>query len=394
MWPANTRPNSKTNSQPRVIISTLYPLGGNYGGMMQAYALQAVIRGMGYDVRTIDSAIRWSELRGAIRRIRFSLQSALGNASAERPLSKRELIATQELTRTFVRDHIRTVDLFGMSRRSRARILRGTHALVVGSDQVWRGGYAELSNQFLRYASKRPIRKFSYAASFGGDRLIRFGPLMRRRTRALAAQFDAISVREEAGIRLCRQEWGIDAEQHIDPTLLLDASHYLNLATERGIDEPIAGGIFVYVLDKTPQVDTLIEWISRGRGLVPFDFLRTSTPGDAGHGANSPLRSVESWVQGFANADFVVTDSFHGTVFAILFEKPFIVIGNRSRGLARFDSLLGLLDLRSRLVDPSQPVPDLTDQPAPDWDKVRHVLTQERLRSVSYLSAALTGPAR
>ena len=100
--------------------------------------------------------------------------------------------------------------------------------------------------------------------------------------------------------------------------------------------------------------------------------------------------SIQEWIAGFEDADFVVTDSFHGCVMSILFHKPFLVIGNSSRGLSRVLSLLNIFGLESRLVEGIDPDDDgegwLMEM---DWDSVDATLDQWRKKSLSFLRDAL-----
>jgi hypothetical protein len=99
---------------------------------------------------------------------------------------------------------------------------------------------------------------------------------------------------------------------------------------------------------------------------------------------------LEQWLAAFVDADFVVTDSFHGCVLAILFHKPFVAVGNSRRGMARMESLLNMFGLDMRLVHGIDPEDDgeffLSD---PDWAAVDAVLETERVKSVRFLQEGL-----
>ena len=99
---------------------------------------------------------------------------------------------------------------------------------------------------------------------------------------------------------------------------------------------------------------------------------------------------LEEWLSAFADADFVVTDSFHGCVLAILFHKPFIAMGNVQRGMARMRSLLDMFGLDQRLVHGIDPEDDGEFWLAePDWEAVDAVLAQQREKSLEFLAEAL-----
>ncbi|KIZ32651.1 hypothetical protein OO18_29565, partial [Raoultella ornithinolytica] len=99
--------------------------------------------------------------------------------------------------------------------------------------------------------------------------------------------------------------------------------------------------------------------------------------------------SVETWLKSFADAEFIVTDSFHGTVFSILFNKPFIALCNKERGAARFTSLLQMFNLESRLVTDCNDVDDDTLFSAIDYEHVNEILSQLRVQSFKFIERAL-----
>lgn len=99
---------------------------------------------------------------------------------------------------------------------------------------------------------------------------------------------------------------------------------------------------------------------------------------------------IEEWIRSFYDADFVITDSFHGTVFSIIFNKPFISIGNESRGKARFTSLLSMFNLENRLVSHASEInPELVNAPI-DFDMVNSKLYEMRKHAITFLKDSLS----
>jgi len=131
------------------------------------------------------------------------------------------------------------------------------------------------------------------------------------------------------------------------------------------------------VLDESPEKAVLIDRLSRREGLTPFRANSRMEEKDA------PLEErvqppVEQWLRGFRDARMVVTDSFHACVFSILFHKPFVVVGNRRRGLARMESLLVMFGLEDRLCFEDSLCSDLKGI---DWDRVDEKLEVWRGKS-------------
>ena len=225
-------------------------------------------------------------------------------------------------------------------------------AIVVGSDQVWRPKYyGKIENAYLGFAKGWNIKRIAYAASFGTDDW-EYTDEQTKECGELLKKFDAISVREASGVTLCKEHFGVEVQHVIDPTMLLYKEDYIRLI-EAANTPKAKGTLLNYILDETPGKKELIEQIAKDKSLVPFRV--NSRVED--HKALLKERiqpPVEQWLRGFYDAEFVVTDSFHACVFSILFGKPFVVIGNKKRGMARFESLLKMFGLEDRLVSCSE----------------------------------------
>ena len=147
------------------------------------------------------------------------------------------------------------------------------------------------------------------------------------------------------------------------------------------------GNLIVYVLDRTEEKDAFISEFAEKRGLVPFYAnSKAEMPWDVDISARERKQPpLENWLRGFADADFVLTDSFHACVFSILFHKPFGVFVNLERGLSRIESLLRPLGLMDRCI---------TDAPVDldrsiDWELIDNVLMQKAESSLEFLKQGL-----
>ena len=289
----------------------------------------------------------------------------------------------------FVSEQIRTTRLYGPLGGVKARTLRDVDVLLVGSDQVWRDAYGDVPSFLFDFAEGHPAVKASYAASFGIDDP-RAESTSTDEWRALARKLDSVSVREKSGAEFARLEWGVDARVDLDPTLLLDADHYAELSR----DIPVSRGAVQFVLDYSATVGDLLHHVEAVVG--PMRILMPAHPTDFRAYATDPSLydrpNVAEWLAAFRDADFVVTDSFHGTVFAIINRKPFLTIINSARGRARFDTLLSTVGLSSRLLTlPSDAAvaSDLATAPI-DWDDVESRLAPMRDRGRAYLRSLLS----
>ena len=348
------------------------PLGHNYGGLLQAYALQTYLKKLGCEVETLDRRVEGAgriSLKGHalnLARLMLGRIKSLPTESRQawvlselaafrdRRLTMSPRIASEQEIRDYYRD-------------------RDFDAFVVGSDQVWRPRYSpSILNFYLDFLNdiKSPAKRIAYSASFGVDDWEYSGELTEQ-CKILAEKFDSISVREQSAVALCRAKLGVSAECVVDPTLLLEPADYEPLITE--CEKNANGGcVLSYVLDPAPEKRSIADSEGRAVGANVFSIKPeySLTQVRAKDIAKCRFPSVESWLQAFHDASFVVTDSFHGTVFSILFNKPFIAVGNSARGMARFESLLSQFGLTDRLVESPEEVSPKLVHSQIDWKAV------------------------
>ncbi len=335
------------------------PLNTNYGGILQCYALQTLLEEMGHSVAVLNrrfarpgfkqTMMRLASLAKCIVRICVlgHKDIALMNPWSENynihRLSEAERRRNSEIQR-FIREYIHLSRPLQSSKELREYVEADKFdCILVGSDQVWREIYSPcIEDFFLGFLPKDDKRlKITYAASFGtADK-----PISAERLKncvKLARRFSALSVRERSGVEIMRNDFGLDAMLHLDPTLLLSADQY-----KFPVKEPEKGGLGSYILVVTDDNDVILDDVANSLRLKNSK-LRIATSDKECTDAVFP--SIEEWLSSFANSDFVVTDSFHGCVFSIINHKPFIAIANKDRGLERFTSLLGTFGLKDRLI--------------------------------------------
>lgn len=387
--PFTLRKKTRPGHNSRRLLILTQRLGSNYGGIVQAFALQTVLARRGYDAITNNRLMLKRDLSHILA---YLSRFAPWNISKPKGVfitPKLYGILTQN-TRKFVTTHIRTIDLFERGRPDPA-IVNSFDYFVVGSDQVWRRRYANITQNLLDFVTRKDARRVAYAASFGHDNIDEYGATLVRLSAELAKRFDAISVREKSGVEICAKEWGVEAAHVLDPTLLLSRQDYLDVVpTELLHKKP--SQIFTYILDTSTAKQAAVAHITKSLNLTPYSLLPPQPPSRRAMIADPDkyaLPPVEAWLAAFANSKFVITDSFHGCVFAIIFNKPFIAIGNDKRGMARFDSLLKTFELEDRLVtDADQITTELATQNI-DWRHVNRIIARERKNSLQFLDLAL-----
>lgn len=369
----------------RVLVRTL-PVGRNYGGVLQAYALQRAISDLGHSVVT-DVSQR-TVVRSPARRFAGRARDLIF------PRRRRERamdVSIHSPLQDFVRNRMDTVRLFGTDSRTPKLDWRTYDTILVGSDQVWRPAYADVSSYLLDFvAQDEEVRRVAYAASFGTDTLEGYDMALLQRSAVLARQFDVISVREHSAVGLAQTHWDVAAVQMPDPTFLLDAYHYQELAADTSPSSRFAA---VYLLDPDASKSRVAREITSDLGLDQVNLL-PAQPVSWREFARAPDRhrmlGVETWLGTLLQSDYVVTDSFHGVVFSLLFNKPFVAFGNKSRGQARFTSVLADFGLTELMVDPNEAgklgrLPSLSV----DWARVNRIRLREQRRGFDFLMATL-----
>ncbi|ACT91331.1 polysaccharide pyruvyl transferase family protein [Dyadobacter fermentans] len=366
----------------KIGIITL-PLHSNYGGILQAYALQKALSALGHqafviqpdkqNIPLVKRAIKFSKntikwLRGD--NVIFNIDELKENAS--------------RITRPFVDKHI---PLVSKSAIYSDEELRSFDAFVVGSDQIWRPKYypniAEAYFSFLPENST--AKRIAYAPSFGTDSW-EYSISQAAECKRLIGKFNSLSVREISAVDLCNAHFNVKAEHVLDPTLLIERQTYIDLfQTSNKIHS--GGTLFSYILDMNDEKTSAIKHIEKQLNVTSFSPSKPSIK------KNVPIElnieySVEQWLKAFNDAEFIITDSFHAVVFSIIFNKPFLVWGNVQRGLTRFSSLLRIFDLEDRLVTSAKSVESVVAKKI-DWQHVNSLHEKKKNESIQFLQEAL-----
>lgn len=343
----------------KVLIIT-HKIGVNYGGIMQAYALSRYLTEK-LKLRTTvtefhnDICHKDKVLRLVKNRIKWFLSMFVANIRFF-PVNFDSYISKSN--RSFISKYINQKSGYELVKSKK---LDQFDFYIVGSDQVWRKAYVPVKKYMFDFLKDDSKPRISYAASFGKDDMNEYSPALIKKTAKLAKKFKSISVREKSGIKLAKDNWGVEADYHVDPTLLFGQDHYNKLIdsdTKNLKDNK--GDVFAYVLDRAGEKGRIIDKVCCILGDSSVFEILPPKPKSFKEYKKDPekynLPPVTQWLKGFRDAKFVVTDSFHGCVFSIIYNKPFIAIGNRARGLARFTSLLEIFGLQSRLVSTSNEV--------------------------------------
>lgn len=352
-----------------------HPFKGNYGGMLQAFALHKVIRQLHHEPTLIQYLNDYHQ--SIITHIRTTLSRSLVKLCR---CCKIHFMATN-----FAATHIESFEY--IPRHTENTKIQDIDLFIVGSDQVWRCEYVRhLSTVpffFLDFAPESLRRKsISYAASFGSDQWE--GTLEETAIcKELIQQFKAVSVREHSGISLCKDIFDTPSVQMPDPTLLLHAADYEQIIRKEKTKGLKQAFIASYLLDEDKEKYNSLQHIA-GELNMPYQHLMPHST--SRNRRDRFTNSVAQWLRYFRDAEFIVTDSFHGCVFSIIFNKPFICLENQARGLARFVSLLETFELRDRLLSQTEDsaITNLIHTPI-DWARVTSIHESERARGIQFL---------
>lgn len=340
------------------------PFNNNYGGFLQAFALKTYLESKGHSVTIINRRRDWEKLT-LKQKIKCQIKKIVYK-SVDISIHTNHFIKTYLLPIT--------KEIYSSSQLKK---LRNYDFYIVGSDQVWRYNYApsNISDYFFEFLDGINKPRISYAASFGTSYNEYDGNTIKKCAQLLK-QFKALSVREQSGIKLLSNIFSVSTPVSfvLDPTMLLEKNIYEKLAEKYPIEDNKY--IFTYILDKTDDKKELANRISSSKNL-PILNIDAQTSDNV----STIIEPIEKWLSAIINSSFVITDSFHGMVFSIIFNKPFTVYINRNRGAERFESLLSLLNIKDVLIDDSRQYKELEF----NWNQINNVIEKEKYKSKQFL---------
>ena len=346
--------------------------GCNYGSVATYYGLHEILRSFGLNVLMVDKP--------------FIVPNDFEHGDTH--------------SRRFAQRHYEISRVYKL--RELASLNEHVDTFVIGSDQVWNRGISRnfgMANYFDFVDDNK--KKISYAASFGHNK--DFSNQKERLTISeYMKRFDGISVREADGVKICRDVYGVDAVQVLDPVFAAGREIYDELAAESNASRnPIVRGKYIaaYILDPTPEKREALLYVSNRLGLPIVNMLDGLMHNFDQNRKNLDLENVvenletEDWIYYIKNSEFVISDSCHGLSFAILYNKPIIGIANICRGVSRFHSLLDLFGLQKYYVTDAKQILTTEELFDPiEYEEVNRILARERERSIEWLRDKLFSP--
>ena len=361
------------------------PLHNNFGGILQAYALQKVLSNLGHKTVLVDRQ-KYVSLGPWYRKYPIYIKRGIYKHIFGKKLIIRADVEQNRIPKTiakhsdrFIYRYIKRVFTIDFSNFKESDF----DALVVGSDQVWRPKYfySKIEDAYLDFAKEWKIKRFAYAASFGTEEW-EYNDEQTTNCSALLKMFNAVSVRESSAVGICKEKLGTEAVHVLDPTMLLDKEEYVRLFEKANMPKS-NGNMFCYILDSGTEKNEIINQIATEKGIAPF-FVNSKYEDPTAPLKERIQQPVEKWLRAFHDAEFVITDSFHACVFSIIFNKPFVVYGNKERGMARFESLLRVFGLEDRLVSTKEDAGRIASAPI-NWSAVNAIHKEWKENSLAFL---------
>ncbi|PKP41361.1 MAG: hypothetical protein CVT93_08515 [Bacteroidetes bacterium HGW-Bacteroidetes-10] len=327
--------------------------GTNYGGVLQAYALQNYLEKNGHEVFIINyKPKRYNNLLIgyfapkrfiwllALLKNNFKGRGSVASSFKHIFIEYLDNIIKEKKIKVFRKNYLKETILY----ESIIELQKNPpkfDVYICGSDQIWnsffttKGEGGPTSAYFLDFGDFG-IKKIAYAVSFGCEQYpLEAGIIAKEHMK----NFSAISVRENSGISIVKDLGFMDPIILPDPTLLLSSSDYFPIYN--GVDNASIAGVFSYFLrGENKEIFALESFIKKTYEIYAPD------------GILKPY-SIEEWISGVKNASLVLTNSFHGAVFSIIFHKPFIVLlssEDTSNMNDRFYTLLRKLNLNDRII--------------------------------------------
>lgn len=350
------------------------PLTGNYGAVLQNYALQSVLRSLGHEPITLDFLPAITG-RAYIHHICYKFTQFIKTGDFDfadwLPMRQRKHIPTIE----FMEKHIESTPVFWHHYRKSHIKKNKLDAIVVGSDQVWRPKFVTcIEDMFLRFSEGENIPRVAYAASFGTSEW-EYSEKQAKNCRKLIEKFDAVSVREASGVDLAYKLGAKKPIEVLDPTLLLGRDGFSDIIREY-IGKPGVPYIAAYILDEYEEIDLKLDEFCKSTGITECVRFPSEHP-DIGPG---------EWLDLIISSKFLITDSFHGTVFAILNHIPFFTLVNVSRGADRFNALLKPLGLEHVMLTNLNEIEKERIQATTfNWEDIDSILEERRKTSYDFL---------
>lgn len=344
----------------------------NYGSMLQAYATEMIMQQMGLPFQTIacKAPINYMQENKILYIIKKLLiadwKMRLGKMKIERAKKENPMFAKNWEIRNKTFDQFAEtffhVSPYCKNREELTKMAENYSAFLVGSDQLWRTDSVEHGYYTLEWVPDH-ILKIAFSTSIGVKEVPWFQVEKNKR---FMNRFDHIALREQSACDLVYKLTGRKVPVVLDPTLLFTGDQWLEIQQR----EPLTNGkyIFCYLLGDNPSQREFIKRVKEKTGykIVALQQLDDYIPSDEGFADEAPYVGPREFLNYIRNAEYVFTDSFHCSVFSILYKKNFFTFSRFAEGAkqntnTRIDNLLHITGLEDRRMTNDKTIEEIVN---------------------------------
>lgn len=326
-------------------IITNFWWSNNYGAILTAYAIQILLKEIGHNF--------------------YLLNFIPGN------------FAVKKFVKDFANKYLKITHEIKTNEDFK-NLNAATENFIVGSDQVFRHLYTKPNtDKYMLAYTDFSKKRIAFSASFGTDKYDEATDEQKYLYKKYLNRFDTISTRELSGVDICKKEFNITAQHLIDPVFIVDRKVWEDFDNKASISNKYKHKIASYILDENDEIKNVYTYICNKYNKE----LETLAGKDI---------SVQEFVVAIKNAEYFITDSFHGICFALIFHKKVVCLINKDRGSDRFKSLIELFDIKHLFVNNINEIYMKSnlfeDYDIQDFEKI---INEHRVKAKNFLEKAL-----
>ncbi len=370
------------SNNKKIDVITLHRIV-NYGSVLQAYATQYILEKLGHEVEFIDYYPERMHMLGMLKRIKNKSERLKKNIffrMAARIVMFPSYIRRFTVFKNFIKKHLNLTNKVYKTEEELEKDIPEADIYCTGSDQVWNTGWNEKIDDvfFLKFVPENK-RCIAYSASFGKSKLENWE---KEETKALLQKYSHIAMREKSGVEIL-ENLGIENGIHVlDPTLLLNKEEWKPLISQKYENKKY---IFMYNINRNKKLDSYAKELAK-RKKMPLIYVSYNYHECFKYGHLKCNPKVEDFLSLIANAEYVLTDSFHCTAYSINFNKN-LLVAYPEKFSTRLASIVELTGLTNRVIR------DYNDfsicEKEIDYEYANKILNEERKKSIDYLKTAI-----
>ena len=280
----------------------------------------------------------------------------------------------------FAKEYLKTTHIVRTKEQFK-ELNKNTNNFVLGTDQVLRGEFVlqNIKRSLFGYTSYLK-KRIVFSGSFGYDNLDKLRAIDKKAYSVVINRFDYVSTRETSGVNICKKEFNINAEYIIDPVFLVDKSLWENMIPDTG--DKYKGKIVTYLFRGNEKMFKTIDYIKTKYNREVVNLHNGEIP-------------VPEFLAAIKDAEYLVTNSFHGMCFALIFNKKVICVKNPILAPGRFDSIIELFDIANLFVDDWSEIYN-KQEVFENYDRINieNVINNERVKAEHWFNKAVNSPKK